>query len=215
MNRSRLMLTLVSTLAAILVAASASAGTGIAPANSTVPTAIRLVGADGTTPDAAAGQFTIVVRDLAYNTKPNVVIVVDFSQCPDMELCADQLDANATMMCAQKYVRKITDSQGQVQFAILGSSHGPADESMAFEQVRVFAGGVLLGTLAASAFDLDGAGGVGANDLSAWLADFGSGLKPTRSDYDASGDIGAGDLSIWLGVYAAGGSTQSCPASCP
>jgi hypothetical protein len=66
-----------------------------------------------------------------------------------------------------------------------------------------------------STFDLDGAGGVGANDLSIWLADFGSGEPHARSDYDGSGAVGAADLSEWLGVFAAGTSTQSCTTSCP
>ena len=215
MNRSRLMLTLVPALAAMLVAASASASGIPSPTNSTVPVAIRLVGAQGTTADAVAGQFTIVLRTLANNPLINALVALDFSQCPDLEFCPDQLDANATVMCAARAVRKFTDSQGQVQFVILGHSHGPATADMALERVNIFGNGALVGTPEASAFDLDGVGGVGANDLSVWLSDFGSGLKPTRSDYDASGDIGAGDLSIWLGVFAAGGSIQSCASSCP
>ena len=215
MNRSRLMLTLVSGLVAMLVAASSSASGIPLAANSTVPTAIQLVGAQGTIADAAAGRFTIVLRNVANNPLNNALVALDFSECPDLELCTDQLDANATVFCAGKAVRKFTDTQGTVQFVVLGHSQGPADANMALERMKVFGNGALVGTPEVSAFDLDGVGGVGANDLSVWLSDFGSGLKPTRSDYDASGDIGAGDLSIWLGVFAAGGSTQSCASSCP
>ena len=215
MNRSRLLLTLVLAFAAMLVAASASASRIPSAANSTIPSAIRLVGAQGAAADAAAGQFTIVLRGLANNPLNDAVVVLDFSGCPDIELCTDQLDPDATVLCAARAVRKFTDALGTVQFTILGHSHGPADANMALERVNVFGNGALVGTPEASAFDLDGSGGVCANDLSVWLADFGSGLKPTRSDYDASGDIGAGDLSEWLGVFAAGGSGQSCAASCP
>jgi len=48
-----------------------------------------------------------------------------------------------------------------------------------------------------------------------WLSDFGSGVPYERSDFDGSGTIGAADLSEWLGVFGAGGSAQSCGASCP
>jgi hypothetical protein len=214
MTRSIVLLTLAPTLAGILIAASASASPPSA-ANSSSPAAIRLVGANGTTPDATAGQFTIVVRGLSNNPVPSAQITIDFSQCPDIELCTDQLDATATVTCADKVVRKITNPSGVVQFVILGSSHGPADASMTLERVRVFANGVLIGEPAPSAFDLDGSGGVGANDLSAWLSDFGSGLNTTRSDYDASGNVGAADLSEWLTVFAAGGSASSCGVACP
>jgi len=66
-----------------------------------------------------------------------------------------------------------------------------------------------------STFDLDGASGVGATDLSIWLTDFGSDAYHQRSDFDASGGDGANDLSEWLTMFGAGGSTQSCGASCP
>ena len=213
MTHSRLLHTLVALSIAVLVTGARNKVPSAA--NSTVPSAIRVVGTNGTTPDAAAGQFTIVVRDLANNPVNAASVVIDFSQCPDIELCSDQLDPNATVTCAAKTIRKFTDFMGQVQFVILGHSHGPADPSMALELVRIYGNGALIATPEVSAFDLDGSGGVGANDLSAWLSDFGSGLKPTRSDYDASGDIGAGDLSAWLGVFAGGGSAQSCAASCP
>ena len=215
MTRSRLLLTLVPTLAAMLTAASASASRIPSAVLSTLPTAIRLVGASGATPDAVAGEFRIILRDLVNNPLPNSTVVLDFSECPDLQLCTDQLDASALVMCAQKTVRKFADGQGQAQFVILGHSHGPADAAMALERVRIFGNGVFVGMPEASAFDLDGASGVGANDLATWLTDFGSGLDPTRSDYDANGHIGAEDLSEWLTVFGAGGSASSCGAACP
>ena len=214
MNRSRLLMTLVP-LVATLFTSSASASRIPSAANSTIPSAIRLVGTNGVAPDAVAGQFTIVLRNLANNPVEDAQVVLDFSQCPDLELCADQLDPGMVVLCSAKALRKFTDVSGQAQFVILGHSHGPADASMALERVNVFGNGNLVGTPAVSAFDLDGLGGVGANDLSTWLADFGSGLNPTRSDYDASGSIGAGDLSEWLSVFGAGGSGSSCSTACP
>lgn len=66
-----------------------------------------------------------------------------------------------------------------------------------------------------SAFDLNGETGVGANDLSAWLGDFGTGDPYGRSDYDCSGNVGANDFSLWLTAFGAGTQLASCAASCP
>ena len=74
---------------------------------------------------------------------------------------------------------------------------------------------MLIGSPSISAFDLDGGGGVGANDLSIWLTDFGSGNAYGRSDYDCSGDVGANDLSSWLTVFGSAGSAESCAGVCP
>ena len=66
-----------------------------------------------------------------------------------------------------------------------------------------------------SAYDLDGSGGVGANDPSAWLGDFGDGRPFGRSDYDCSQSIGANDLSLWLAAFASGTMGESCVSHCP
>lgn len=182
-------------------------------ANSTAPTMIRLVGATAAFADTADGQFLVVVRDLVNNPKNGSNVVVDFSGCPDIQVCADQLDPNAVVFCSAKTVRKFTDANGSVQFTILGSSTGPAVSIGGC--AKIFASGALLRTPSVAAFDLDGAGGVGAGDLSIWLADFGSGMAWARSDYDGSGTVGAGDLSLWLEVFGSGRSPQSCSTSCP
>ena len=100
-------------------------------------------------------------------------------------------------------------------FVVLGGSNGGGNASTLLGGGKIFANGTLLQTPTVSAFDLDNAGGVGANDLSAWLTDFGSGNPYGRSDYDCSGGIGANDLSLWLGEFGNGTSASSCAASCP
>jgi pimeloyl-ACP methyl ester carboxylesterase len=205
---------LVVVTVALLLATTASASPPSA-ANSTTPSAIRLVETNGTSPDAATGGFSIVIRGLAHNPISNASVTIDFSNCPDVDLCGDQMDAAATVTCASRTVRKITNATGEVQFVLLGHSHGSANAAMATERARIFANGVLLGEPATSEFDLDGVSAVGANDLSVWLTDFGSNLNPTRSDYDASGAVTANDLSVWLTVFGAGGSVQSCVTTCP
>jgi hypothetical protein len=80
---------------------------------------------------------------------------------------------------------------------------------------RVCGNGFLIASPSVSTFDADGDAGVGANDLSLWLADFGTGLTYARGDYDCSGGLGANDLSVWLGAFGAGTQTASCAVSCP
>jgi hypothetical protein len=185
------------------------------PSNSTTPTLVRLVGSSANAPDAPAGSFIVVVRGLTNDPKNGASVVVDFSQCPDAAICADQLDPSALVNCAAKYVRKFTNAVGEVSFTLLGGSTGPGLAASTSPAVRIFGNGTLLRIATFAAFDLDGSGGVGAGDLSVWLSDFGSGVDWARSDYDGSGTVGASDLSEWLTVFGAGTSTQSCTTSCP
>ena len=202
------------TAAGMLVATAAMAGVPSA-ANSTTPACITLVGSLAGVPDAAAGQFTVTVRDLANNPLNGASVVIDLSGCTDLAICSDQLDANALVNCGAKTTRKFTDATGKVTFVVLGGSNGGGNASTLLGGGKIFANGTLLQTPTVSAFDLDNAGGVGANDLSAWLTDFGSGNPYGRSDYDCSGGIGANDLSLWLTEFGAGTSASSCAASCP
>ena len=182
--------------------------------NSTVPGCITLVGTAGGVP-APEGQFRVVVKDLANNPVVGAVVAVDLSFCADLHLCADQLDPNATVNCAAKRVTKLTDGAGSVFFTVLGGSNGAGNATTLLNGGRVFENGTLIGSPTVSAFDLDGSAGVGANDLSAWLTDFGSGQNFGRSDFDCSNNVGSNDLSLWLSVYGSGTMTSSCAASCP
>ena len=201
------------TAAGLLIASAAMAGVPSA-ANSTTPSCITLVGSLAGTPDAA-GTFNIVVRDLANNPLNGASVVIDVSGCLDIAICNDQLDANALVNCGAKTTRKFTDALGSVTFIVLGGSNGGGNASSLLNKGKIFANGTLIQTPTVSAFDLDGAGGVGANDLSAWLGDFGSGQPFGRSDYDCSNNIGANDLSLWLGEFGAGTSASSCAVACP
>ena len=202
------------TAAGLLIASAAMAGVPSA-ANSTTPSCISLVGSLAGVPDAAAGQFTIIVRDLANNPLNGASVVIDLSACLDLAICDDQLDVNALVNCGAKTTRKFTDPLGSVTFTVLGGSNGGGNASTLLGGGKIFANGTLIQNPTVSAFDLDGSGGVGANDLSAWLGDFGSGFAFGRSDYDCSGNIGANDLSLWLGEFGAGTSASSCAVACP
>jgi hypothetical protein len=202
------------TAAGLLVASAAMAGVP-SPGNSTTPGCITLVGSLAGVPDAAAGQFTVVVRDLANNPLNGASVVIDLSNANDIAICDDQLDVNALVNCAAKTTRKFTDVTGSVTFTVLGGSNGAGNASTLLNGARIYANGTLIASPTAAAYDLDGASGVGANDLSAWLTDFGSGQPYGRSDYDCSGTIGANDLSLWLTEFGAGTSAASCAVACP
>jgi len=202
------------TACGVLVAAAAMAGVP-SPANSSVPACFSLMGSAAGSPDAY-GTFTITVRDLANNPINGSSVVLDFSgPHADMVPCDDQLNGAVLVNCVAKTVRQFTDALGQATFTVLGGSNGGGNAVSIGSASKVYADGVLLASPGVSVFDLDDAGGVGANDLSAWLGDFGSGFAYSRADYDCSGDIGANDLSLWLGVFGAGTSSESCTGSCP
>jgi len=184
------------------------------PANDTTPLCISLVGATGTTA-APAGAFVVICRDLANNPQPGVNVVIDLSGCPDLFICADQLDPAATVNCVNKTVSKITGADGSAHFNVLGGSTGGGNAVTLLNGGRIYKNGVLIQSPTVSAFDLDGAGGVGANDMSAWLGDFIITLPFGRSDYDCSGSVGANDLSIWLGAFGSQTMAESCASHCP
>jgi hypothetical protein len=201
------------TVAGLLAASAAMAGVPSA-ANSTVPACIALVGSSAGVADAS-GAFSVTVRDLANNPLSGASVVIDLSGCSDIAICDDQLDVDALVNCVSKTTRKFTDALGQVSFTVLGGSNGAGNATTLLNGASIYANGTLIGSPTAAVYDLDGALGLGANDLSAFLTDFASAINYGRSDFDCSGNIGANDLSAWLTVFSGGGSNSSCAVSCP
>lgn len=197
-----------------LLAAAAMADVP-SPGNCTVPACISLVGSSAGVPDSAAGKFCVVVRDLANNPINGSSVVVDFSNDADARICSDQLNVNYLENCAAATVRAFTDVTGTVCFTLLGGSTGAGNATVLGNGGRIFADGVLIDSPGVSTFDLDSSGGVGVNDLSIWLGDFGSGQPWGRSDFDCSGGVGVNDLSLWLAEFGSGNSPSSCLTSCP
>lgn len=202
-------------LAAGLIVPSIARASFPSPANSTTPSCFSLVGTSGGIAASAAGQFTVVVRDLANNPIVGAAVVIDLSGCPDLHICADQLDPTAIVDCVHKQVTKIADNSGSATFTVLGGSNGAGNAMTFLNAGKIFENGTLIGSPTVSAFDLDGASGVGANDLAAWLTDFGAGQLFGRSDYDCNGCEGANDLALWLTVFGSGTMASSCANSCP
>ncbi len=198
------------------VAPASATATQPSPGNSTVPACTYLVGSSGGVPATAAGKFTVTVRDLANNPVVGAHVVVDLSGCPDLHICADQLDPAVDIDCANKRVGKFSDQNGMANFTLLGGSNGGAAVTL-LGGAKIYENGTLIGSPTIGAFDLDGSRGVGINDLSVWITDFGTFGNPAfgRSDYDCSGSVGINDLSVWLTAFGRGDQTQSCGATCP
>lgn len=202
------------TLASLLLALAADARADLPPpSNSIFPSCITLVGSHGGVP-ASVGSFEVLVRDLANNPIPNSVVTIDLSLVTDLRLCDDQPDPNVFLDCANHRVTALTNVFGRVSFTLTGGGHAGGARTFA-NAARVYADGFLLGYASVNTFDLDGAAGLGANDLAQWLGDFGTGQAYALSDYDCDGFLGANDLSQWLTVFGQGTQTASCAASCP
>lgn len=202
----------------LVIAAAGAPSSALAtppfPANSTVPSCISLVGSAAGVPATAFGAFSVTFRDLANNPIPDAAITIDLSGCPDLHLCADQLDPDAVVDCLHKTVTKRTGVDGIAHFTVLGGSNGGSGVTL-LNGGKIYGEGFLLGAPTVSAFDLDGAGGVGINDLSVWLSDFGS-LQPYgRSELDCNGALGVNDLSLWLKAFGSNSQLASCPSTCP
>ncbi len=207
--------------ACLLVCASVPAHAQIiidpGPGNSIIPSVIRLVGRDGNGVADTSGEFQVKVRDLANNPVPNARLRVTFLPASSAKLCATQGPAVSAVHCdpARPWVEGLTGADGNWTATLVGCSAGPAT-AWTGGTAEISADGVLLGFPRVAILDLGGCDGMGANDLSLWLADFVSGLEPQRSDYDASGSVGANDLSLWLNAYGSGASATNCgAATCP
>ncbi|MCE9628180.1 MAG: hypothetical protein K8R56_09725 [Candidatus Eisenbacteria bacterium] len=184
------------------------------PANSTTPACISLVGHTGSATSHALGEFAVTIRDLANNPLPNTAIVIDLSGIPEAVLASEQYDPAMTVDCAHRSVSKLSDATGTARFTIIGASTG-GNASTLLGGGKIYYNGILIGSPTVSIYDLDGVGGVGANDLSIWLADFGSAIPWGRCDYDCNGGVGANDFSLWLSAYGSGLMSQSGAPACP
>jgi hypothetical protein len=183
-------------------------------ANSFVPSHILLVGRSSDLADTSSGAFSIVVRDVANVPMAGSVVEVRILNCPGARLSSTSYDAGSTIRCGTAGVLRTTNLFGEVRMTLVGggTAGGPAGAGPC---VQVFASNVPLGTASLAYLDLDGASGMGTQDLSLWLTDVGSGEDIGRSDYDGSGTLGANDLSLWLTLWGVGGSAQSAAAYCP
>jgi hypothetical protein len=181
---------------------------------STVPTHMLLVGRSGDVADTASAAFLIVVHDVANVPVANSTVEVRILNCPGARLSSQSYDLGSTIRCGTAGVLRTTSTLGEARFTLVGGGT-PGSPPGGGPCVQVFASGVFLGTASLAYVDLDGAGGMGSNDISLWLADFALGEPIGRSDYDGDASISANDLSLWLDIWGAGGSAQSATSYCP
>jgi hypothetical protein len=214
--------------AAMLAACGVVFGAAVAfagvpsPTFSTIPERINLVGADAGTSTADAGPLyalvTVTVRDLGANPIANSSVVLDFSGDVSDTRVGDalsQLYPGVVANCGTFGVSSLTDALGVATFVVMGGGKNPTGVAHAAGAGKVYADGVLLGSINVGMYDLNGQDGVTLADLSLWSADYFSAANPDRANYDQVGGVDLLDLSVWGGTYFAGGSNVSSAAYCP
>lgn len=182
--------------------------------NFIIPEDITVVGHDPAGTADPRGEFLIGIRDLANNPMPNSVVAIDFSSCDELRLCADPHDPGALVNCATRTVMKVTDVNGEVRFRVVGCSvASPGGPGAGWGCARVYADGVLGGSVSVSILDLAGCNGVDAIDLAAWAADFFTGQPVARSDFDGDHELTALDLASWSSAFFGAASLANCGAA--
>jgi hypothetical protein len=183
-------------------------------ANSRIPSHILLVGRTGALADTAVGAFTVVVHDAANAPVFNSTVEARILNCPGARLSSVAYDPGSSIRCGTHGVQESTDANGEVRMTVVGAGT-PGAPAGAGLCVQFYASSVPLGFATLAYLDLDGSGGLGANDVALWLADFGSGEDIGRSDFDGDSHLSVADLSVWLAVWGEAGSFESPASYCP
>ena len=183
-------------------------------ANSTIPSHVLMVGRSGALADTGLGAFTVVVRDFSNNPIAGATVEFRVLNCEGARLAADPLQPGVTARCATHGFTAVTGGNGTVRMCVVGGGTVGSPPG-AGPCAQVYAAGVLLGMTSVALLDLDGSRGVGINDLSLWLVDFGLNEPISRSDFDGNGSVTINDLSVWLEAWARATSLESASSYCP
>ncbi|MEO7868134.1 MAG: hypothetical protein ABIU54_10895 [Candidatus Eisenbacteria bacterium] len=198
----------------VLGATSAMAGVP-SSGNSTVPGRINLSGILVTPgrPDTMSSltKIQITVRDLANNPINGSSVAIDFDNCNKSKVCDTQTYQGMTTSAGPN-VRAFTNAAGVATLVVTGgntaSTSATADPNGC---ARVYADGVLLGTINIGAYDLNAGGGVNGTDLSLFAADlFAVPANASRSDYNNSGGVDGLDLSLFAAALFNPNGISSC-----
>ncbi len=213
------MLRTVMVLASLAIFAPTHAGATTPSSNaSEIPCGINLVGTAAGSADPR-GAFRIVVRGLSQDPIEGASVVIDFGACtPDIRICANQPQAGLFAECSAfgTLVHTTTDAMGTATMRIVGGAANNAAGSPAAGArcARIYADGVLLGSVNVGAFDQNGGGGLNVADVSVWLSDAFDDDLEGRSDFDCSGSVTPADLAVLTSVTFGDGSLTSCAGYC-
>lgn len=235
-----------SLLAAFALAAAAS--TAMAqiiidpdPAKSTLQSQfIAVVGATNGLPDncvdARCGNFTVTIRNWANDLMPGANVVINFSECSDIQISCDQLtEVTGQTYLSGKRVSGVTNAAGQFTFRVIGAATATStpDNSTALGTnanapcAQAYGDGVvLLPALVVSAYDINGLGspnaavnGADASLVVAEVVKVNLGAQArARDDYNFSGTVSGVDGSIAANMAAqtaVGTGSQNTGVFCP
>jgi len=205
----------------VLVASAAMAGVPNA-ANSPLPAATAGIFITGNAAGTDPQSTTITVRDAANNTVANSVVVINFTNCNDyVQLANNQAGVN----CGARSVSATTNGSGVAVFHISGVGRDGSTAPTGQFCASVTADGVPLGTMIASAFDVNAAGGVNSGDLSRLICAITSpgSCVPVvppgyqgRYDLNRDNTVGSGDVSRMLACTTQGSTSISVTSNvCP
>jgi hypothetical protein len=205
----------------LLLAGSAMAAVP-SPANSTIPTHIRVVASNAGVADPL-GNFSVNVRDLANNPVANSSVVIDFTGCEGKVCQATSLTLGQVVDCVTNTVRSVSDISGNVSFNVLGADGivPPKPVGPGVGCASILADGVNLGPVTVIYHDPNGlvsggSDGMNITDTSSVLGDiFVNGIFVGRSDFDESTTLSIVDFSFALtaALGTGGASSAGCVAS--
>lgn len=180
---------------------------------SSAPARIVLVGTDGTSPDRALGGFEIQVCWFM-DPQPGKSVSLTAGSGSGLRL-ARESEPSLAAPCPAERIWAQTDAEGRCRITLAGSVDLSVQTPGLQPTVSINAGGSFYVEVPVVCHDLDGANGVGANDLGLWLQLFGSGEEWLIADYNADGHLGADDLSLWLDIFGSGAQAVSATPLCP
>src|SRR5262245_47770660 len=92
------------------------------PANSIVPSNIRLVGRDALGAPGPAGQFFVEVRNFVNTPIAGSLVIVSFANCSAARIASSEYPAGVTVDCRSTHltIRRLTDVNGRATFVIPG-----------------------------------------------------------------------------------------------
>ena len=120
-----------------------------------------------------------------------------------------------TANCGTHAVSATTDAFGVATLVVQGGGKSPAGIKHLAGAGKIYADGVLLGSLNVGFWDLNGLAGVDPLDLSQLGGDIFSAVNPDRANYNNDAAVDGLDLSLWGGVFFSGRSNQSAASYCP